>query len=80
MTAGFKDIIETYKITLDISIRIGDTITNPSLGCKIYDNGNWGFKENSLTTSLSAIEARTKVQSRFNDSISLRRSYLILTS
>ena len=48
MTAGFKDIIETYKITLDISIRIGDTITNPSLGCKIYDNGNWGFRENSL--------------------------------
>ena len=29
---------------------------------------------------LRFIEARTKVQSRFNDSISLRRSYLILTS
>ena len=48
MTAGFKDIIETDKITLDISIRIGDTVTDACLGRKIYDNRNFVFRENSF--------------------------------
>lgn len=48
MTAGFKDIIETDKITLDIGIRIGDTVTDACLGRKIYDNGNFVFRENSF--------------------------------
>ena len=48
MTAGFKDIIETDKIALDIGIRIGNTVTDTCLGRKIYDNGNFVFRENSL--------------------------------
>ena len=48
MTAGFKDIIETDNITLDIGIGIGDTVTDTRLGGKIYDNRDFVFRENFL--------------------------------
>ena len=41
----FKDIIETYKVALDISIRVGDAVTNTCLGSKVYDNRDIVFGE-----------------------------------
>ena len=46
MTASFKYVVETDEVALDISIRIGDTITNTSLGCEVYHNSNLVFGEN----------------------------------
>ena len=34
----FKDVVETYKVALDISIRVGDAVTNTSLSCEVYNN------------------------------------------
>ena len=45
MTASFKDVVETDKVALDISIRIGDAVTNTCLGCEVYDNRDIVFGE-----------------------------------
>ena len=45
MTASFKDVVETDKVTLNISIWIGDTVTNTCLGCEVYDNRDFVFGE-----------------------------------
>ena len=36
MTASLQNIVETYQITLDISIRIRDRISHASLGSQIH--------------------------------------------
>ena len=41
----FKDVVETYKVALDISIRVGDTVTNTSLSCEVYNNRDIVFGE-----------------------------------
>ena len=41
----FKDVVETYKVALNISIRICDAVTNTCLGSKVYDNSNIVFSE-----------------------------------
>ena len=71
MATGFENIVKTYEIALDIGIGIGDTVTHAGLSREVYDDCN---------IILSAIDARTKVQSRFSASISFRRSYLMFTS
>ena len=45
VTASFKDVVETDKVALDISIRVGDAVTNTCLGSKVYDNSNIVFGE-----------------------------------
>ena len=45
VTTSLKDIVETYEVALDISIGIGNTVTNACLGCKVYDNRNFVFSE-----------------------------------
>lgn len=52
MTAGFKDVIETYEIALDIGIGIGDAITDTGLGREVNDYGNLILSENLLDGTL----------------------------
>ena len=46
VTTCFKDVVETDKVALDISIRIGDAIANTCLSCKVYYNRDIIFSEN----------------------------------
>ena len=39
MAASFKDVIESYKVALDVGIRICDTVSNSGLSCKIDNHG-----------------------------------------
>ena len=52
MTTGLKDIIEAYEVTLNIGIRIRDTVTDTSLGRKVYDNGYFVFRKKPLYSIL----------------------------
>ena len=45
VTASFKDVVKTDEVALDISIRIGDAVTNTSLGCEVYNNRDIVFGE-----------------------------------
>ena len=42
----FKNVVETYKIALDISIGIGDAVTNTCLCSEVYDNREIVIGEN----------------------------------
>lgn len=46
VAASLQDVIETYEVTLDIAFRIGDTITNTCLCCKIHHYVNLISREN----------------------------------
>ena len=48
VTTCLKDVVETYKVALDISIRIGDAVTNTCLGCEIYNNRDIVFCEDLI--------------------------------
>ena len=48
ITTSFKDVVETDKVALDISIGISNTISYTSLGCEIYNHGNVIFSEDFI--------------------------------
>ena len=48
VTASLQDIVETDKVALNVSVRIGDAVTDSCLGGKVYDNGNLVFREDFL--------------------------------
>lgn len=48
VTAGLQDIIETNKVTLNVSVGIGDAVADSCLSCKVHDNGNLVFREDFL--------------------------------
>lgn len=43
-----QDIVETDKVALNVSIGIGDAITDSCLSGKVYDNSNLVFREDFL--------------------------------
>ena len=45
VTTCLKDVVETDKVALNISIRGGDAVTNTCLGSKVYDNRDIVFGE-----------------------------------
>ena len=48
MTASFKYVVETDKVALDISIRIGDAVSYSCLGCEVYNNRDIVFCEDLI--------------------------------
>lgn len=48
VTAGLQDIVESDKVALDISIRIGDAVADSCLGGKVHDYSNLAFREDFL--------------------------------
>ena len=38
VSTGFEDVIETYKIALNVSIRIGYAVTDACLCCQVYND------------------------------------------
>lgn len=48
VTASLQDIVETNKVALYVSVRIGDAVADSSLSGKIHDNGNLVFREDFL--------------------------------
>lgn len=48
VAACLQDIVESYKVALDISIRIGDAVADSCLSGKVHDNGNLVFREDFL--------------------------------
>ena len=48
MTTSFKDVVETYKVALDISIGIGNTISYTCLSSEIYNNRDIVFCEDLI--------------------------------
>lgn len=48
VTAGLQDIIETNKVTLNVSVGIGDAVADSCLSCEVHDNGNLVFREDFL--------------------------------
>ena len=52
MTASLQDVIESYEIALNISIRIRNTITYACLSCQIYNHRNLVVREDFLDNLL----------------------------
>ena len=48
VTASLQDIVETDKVALYVSVRIGDAVTDSCLSGKVHDNGNLVFREDFL--------------------------------
>ena len=48
VAACFKNVIETDKVALDISIGISDAVTYSCLGCEINNHGNVIFSEDFI--------------------------------
>ena len=48
VTAGLQDIVESDKVALNVSIRIGDAVADSCLSGKVHDNGNLVFREDFL--------------------------------
>lgn len=38
MSAGFKDVVESYHVGLDMGIRVDDAVTYSCLGCEVHDD------------------------------------------
>lgn len=52
VTASLQDIVETDKVALYVSVRIGDAVADSSLSGKIHDNGNLVSREDFLYSIL----------------------------
>lgn len=48
VTASLQDIVESDKVALNVSIRIGDAVADSCLSGKVHDNGNLVFREDFL--------------------------------
>ena len=48
VTAGLQDIVESDKVALNVSIRIGDAVADSCLSGKVHDNSNLVFREDFL--------------------------------
>lgn len=48
VTASLQDIVESDKVALNVSIRIGDAVADSCLSGEVHDNGNLVFREDFL--------------------------------
>ena len=48
MAASLQNVVETYQVTLDVAIRIGNAVTDTSLGSEVHHHINLVFRENLL--------------------------------
>ena len=48
MAASLQNVVETYQVTLDVAIRIGNAVTDTSLGSEVHHHVYLVFRENLL--------------------------------
>ena len=46
VAASLQNVVETYQVTLDVAIRIGNAVTDTSLGSEVHHHINLVFREN----------------------------------
>ena len=51
MAASLQNVVETYQVTLDVAIRIGNAVTDTSLGSEVHHHINLVLRENLLDDS-----------------------------
>ena len=78
VTTRFKDVIETYQVTLNVSIGIGDAITDASLGCKVYNDRNIVFSENLFYGFLVSDRGMNKLPYFFCTRITINFTRIIM--
>ena len=52
MAASLQNVVETYQVTLDVAIRIGNAVTDTSLGSEVHHHINLILREDLLDERL----------------------------